>query len=192
MAYRNVLKMKAEERAKKIKMIIMDVDGTLTDGVLYVMPDGEEIKGYNVKDGTGILLAHLAGLKTAIITGKKSRALDKRAERLGIKEVYQGYVDKKSVLFEILKKHSLKAEEVAFIGDDIGDLEIMKTVGLAGAVANAHPEIKNISHFVSNLEGGKGAVREFIEFILKAQNKWEVLIDQIKNLKNNMNMENKK
>ena len=192
MAYRNVLKMKAEERAKKIKMIIMDVDGTLTDGVLYVMPDGEEIKGYNVKDGTGILLAHLAGLKTAIITGKKSKALDRRAEKLGIKEVYQGYVDKKSVLFEILKKHSLKAEEVAFIGDDIGDLEIMKTVGLAGAVANAHPEIKNISHFVSNLEGGKGAVREFIEFILKAQNKWEVLIDQIKNLKNNMNMENKK
>jgi len=190
MAHGNVLKMRAEERARKIKMIIMDVDGTLTDGILYVMPDGEEIKGYNVRDGTGVLLAHLAGLKTAIITGKKSRALDKRAERLGIKEVYQGYVDKKSVLFEILKKHSLKAEEVAFIGDDIGDLEIMKTVGLAGAVADAHPEIKNISHFVSNFEGGKGAVREFIEFILKAQNKWEVLIDQIKNLKNNM--ENKK
>ncbi|MCP2604869.1 HAD hydrolase family protein [Candidatus Aminicenantes bacterium AH-873-B07] len=182
--------MKAEERAKKIKMIIMDVDGTLTDGILYITPNGEEIKGYNVRDGTGILLAHLAGLKTAIITGKKSKALNKRSERLGIKEVYQGYIDKKSVLFEILKRHSLKNEEVAFIGDDVGDLEIMKTVGLAGAVADAHPEIKKISHFVSNFEGGKGAVREFIEFILKSQDKWEFLLKEIKKLKNNMEIKN--
>ncbi|MCP2519227.1 HAD hydrolase family protein [Candidatus Aminicenantes bacterium AC-335-A11] len=182
--------MKAVERAKRIKMIIMDVDGTLTDGILYVLPDGEEVKGYNVKDGTGILLAHLAGIKTAIITGKVSKALDKRAEKLGIGEVYQGFVDKKSILYKILKKHSLKAEEVAFIGDDIGDLEIMKSVGFAGAVADAHPEIKRISHFISNFEGGKGAVREFIEFILKAQNKWESLMKEVKNLKNNMENKN--
>jgi 3-deoxy-D-manno-octulosonate 8-phosphate phosphatase (KDO 8-P phosphatase) len=186
MAYRNVLdKMNLEERAKKIKLIIMDVDGTLTDGILYVMPNGEEIKGYNVKDGTGILLAHLAGLKTAIITGKISKALEKRAEKLGIKELYQGYIDKKSILIELLEKYSLKLDEVAFIGDDIGDLEVMKVVGLAGAVADAHSEIKKVSHFISNFAGGKGAVREFIEYILKSQGKWEYLLKEIKNLKDN-------
>ncbi|MFQ6082752.1 MAG: KdsC family phosphatase [Candidatus Aminicenantia bacterium] len=176
--------MDAKERAKKIKMIIMDVDGTLTDGTLYVTSDGEEIKGYNVKDGTGILLAHLAGIKTAIITGKVSKALEKRAELLGIKELYQGKIDKKSILFQILESHKLHPEEIAYIGDDVGDLEIMKSVGLAGTVSDAHSEVKKISYFISNLPGGKGAVREFIEFILTAQKKWELLIENIKNLKN--------
>ena len=172
--------MKYKERAQKIKMIIMDVDGTLTDGSLLIMPDGEELKSYNVKDGTGILLAHLAGMKTAIITGKRSKSLEKRAEKLQITEIYQGILDKKRILTEIQDKNNLKQEQIAYIGDDLGDLEVIKAVGLAAAVADAHPEIKKHSHFICDKPGGKGAVREFIEFILEAQNKWEVLAVQFK------------
>jgi len=175
--------MDVTERAQKIKMIIMDVDGTLTDGTLMVLPDGEELKSYHVKDGTGILLAILVGLKTAIITGKISKSLEKRAEKLRITELYQGILDKKRVLLEILGKHNLKEDQVAYIGDDLGDLEVMKSVGLSGAVADAHPEIKKHSHFICTHPGGRGAVREFIECILEAQNKWNLVSEKIKELK---------
>ncbi len=172
--------MHEKERARNIKMIIMDVDGTLTDGSLLLLPDGEELKSYNVKDGTGVLLAHMAGLKTGIITGKTSSSLKKRAERLKIMEVYEGILDKKKVLLEILEKNKLKLEHIAYIGDDLGDLEVIKSVGLAGAVADAHPEIKKHSHFICGNPGGKGAVREFIEFILTAQNKWPTIEASLK------------
>jgi len=169
-------------RALRIKMIIMDVDGTLTDGTLFVLPDGEEVKSYNVRDGLGILLAHLVGFKTAIITGKTSRALEKRAEKLRIDELHQGILDKKPVLDIILAKHGLAADEAAYIGDDLGDLAVIKSVGLAGAVADAHPEIKKYCHFISGQAGGRGAVREFIEFILGAQGKWGEVEEKVKNL----------
>lgn len=175
--------MKDKERAQKIKMIIMDVDGTLTDGSLLILPDGEELKSYNVKDGTGILLAHMAGLKTGIITGKKSLSLERRSAKLKILEVYQGILDKKKALQEILKKHRLKPEEIAYIGDDLGDLEVIKSVGFSGAVADAHPEIKKHCHFICSNPGGKGAVREFIEFILGTQDKWGKIEEKMKNLK---------
>jgi 3-deoxy-D-manno-octulosonate 8-phosphate phosphatase (KDO 8-P phosphatase) len=171
-----------QARALRIKMIIMDVDGTLTDGTLSVLPDGEEVKSYHVRDGLGILLAHLVGFKTAIITGKTSRALEKRAERLGIDELHQGILDKKRVLDGILAKHGLTAEEVAYIGDDLGDLEVIRAVGLAAAVADAHPEVKKQCHFISEHCGGKGAVRELIEFILGAQDKWPEVEQKVKNL----------
>jgi len=174
--------MNAKDRARKIKMIIMDVDGTLTDGSILVLPDGEELKSYNVKDGAGILLAHLAGLKTGIITGKTSKPLEKRAKKLKIFEVYQGILNKKKVLSEILEKNKLKPEQTAYIGDDIGDLEVIKSVGLAGAVADAHPEIKKFCHFVCTQPGGKGAVREFIEFILETQDKWDDIEENFKTL----------
>jgi len=169
-------------RALRIKMIVMDVDGTLTDGTLFVLPDGEEVKSYNVRDGLGILFAHLVGFKTAIITGKTSRALEKRAEKLRIDELHQGILDKKPVLEAILAKHGLVAEEAAYIGDDLGDLAVIKSVGLAGAVADAHPEIKKNCHFISERDGGRGAVREFIEFILDAQGKWGEIEEKVKRL----------
>ena len=172
--------MKDKERASRIKMIIMDVDGTLTDGTLLILPDGEELTSYNVKDGTGILLARVAGLKTGIITGKTSKSLEKRAEKLKIEEIYQGILDKKKVLSKILEKHNLDPDQIAYIGDDLGDLEVIKSVGLAGAVADAHPEIKKHSHFICKNAGGKGAVREFIEFILEAQNKWQTIEENFK------------
>lgn len=177
--------MNNKERAKKIKMIIMDVDGTLTDGTLLILPDGEELKSYNVKDGTGILLAHLAGLRTGIITGKISKSLEIRAEKLKITDVYQGILDKKKILSEILGKNSLEPDQVAYIGDDLGDLEVIKAAGFAAAVADAHPEIKKNCHFICNKPGGRGAVREFIEFILEAQDKWGMIETNIKNLTKN-------
>ncbi len=176
--------MNKKERARRVKMILMDVDGTLTDGTILVLSDGEELKSYNVKDGAGILLARLAGLKTGIITGKTSKSLEKRAEKLKIPEVYQGVLDKKKVFEEILAKNKLKAEEVAYIGDDLGDLEVIKSAGLAAAVADAHPAIKKRSHFICTKPGGKGAVREFIEFILEAQDKRQMVEAGFKELLN--------
>jgi len=176
------LKRDCRTRALAVKMLLMDVDGTLTDGVVFVLPDGEEVKSYNVKDGLGILLAHLAGLKTGIITGKTSRALEKRAAKLNIDELHQGVLDKKRVFDEILARHQLAAEEVAYIGDDVGDLEVIRSVGLAAAVADAHPEVKKHSHFICRERGGRGAVREFIEYILASQEKWGLVEQKIKAL----------
>jgi 3-deoxy-D-manno-octulosonate 8-phosphate phosphatase (KDO 8-P phosphatase) len=160
----------------------MDVDGTLTDGTLMVFPDGEELKTYNVRDGLGILLAHLAGLKTGIITGKTSKALEIRSEKLKIAELHQGILDKKSALNDILERNGLSAQEVAFIGDDLGDLEVIKSVGFSAAVADAHSVVKEHSHFICQNSGGNGAVREFIEFILSTQKKWEMIQQNVKNL----------
>ncbi len=153
-------------------MILMDVDGTLTDGTLILQPDGEELKAYHVRDGMGILMAHLAGFKTGIITGKTSKALEFRAARLGIRELHQGVLDKAQVLQNILDKYRLAAEEIAYIGDDLGDLPILVRVGLAGAVADSHPRVIEQSQFICQNSGGKGAVREFLEFIFQAQDKW--------------------
>ncbi|MFQ6037482.1 MAG: KdsC family phosphatase [Candidatus Aminicenantales bacterium] len=174
--------MTEKERARNIKWILMDVDGTLTDGSLTILPDGEELKTFNVRDGLGILLAHLAGLKTGIITGKTSKALEKRAEKLKILELHQGILDKKRILEDILERNALNPEEVAYIGDDLGDLEVIQEVGLAAAVADAHPEVKKHSHFICQTPGGKGAVREFIEFILSAQEKWGRIRQAVKDL----------
>ncbi len=171
-----------QDRAQRVKWILMDVDGTLTDGTLLVFPDGEELKTYNVRDGLGILLAHLAGLKTGIITGKTSKSLEIRSKKLLMAELHQGILDKKRVLEEILERNGLKAQEVAFIGDDLGDLEVIKSVGFAAAVADAHEAIKKHSHFICQNPGGKGAVREFIEFILSSQNLWDTIQENVKNL----------
>ncbi len=167
--------MDRQNLALPIKMILMDVDGTLTDGTLAVLPDGEEIKSYHVRDGMGILLAHLAGFKTGFITGKTSRALQHRAERLRITELHQGVLNKKAVLMDILERHRLEPQEVAFIGDDLGDLPVIKLVGLAAAVADAHPQIVKHAHFVCRQPGGRGAVREFLEFIFQAQDLWPLI-----------------
>ncbi len=175
--------MKIKEKARRIKMILMDVDGTMTDGSLYVLQNGEEVKSYHVRDGLGILLAHLAGFKTGIITGKNSKALELRAQKLRISELYQGVIHKKQVFLEIKEKHKLKDDEIAYIGDDIGDLEVIQAVGLAGAVADAHPLVIKNADYVCRHKGGSGAVREFIEFILNAQNKWDVIKDKISDLK---------
>ena len=168
--------MTGKARARRIKMILTDVDGTLTDGTLAVLPDGEEIKTYHVRDGLGVLLAQITGLRTGIITGKTSRGLEKRAERLKIAELHQGVIDKRPVFEDIARRNALRPEEIAYIGDDLGDLEVMRRAGLAGAVADAHPVIRRHAHYVCRKAGGRGAFREFVEFIIGAQDKWGLVI----------------
>lgn len=172
--------MDQKDLARKIKLIIMDVDGTLSDGRFFVLPDGETLKSFDVKDGTGIIFSGLAGIKTAIITGKKSKAVKNRADELRISDYYEGVFDKTKPFYELLEKYNLEKEEVAYIGDDIGDAEVMGMVGFSAAVGDAHPLIKRISHYIAKRYGGRGAVREVIDFILDAQEKWPEIYIQLK------------
>ena len=176
--------MDQKELAKKVKLLIMDVDGTLSDGRFFVLPDGENIKSFDVKDGTGIFFANLAGIKTAIITGKASKAVQQRAEELNIDDYYEGIFNKTVPFYELLEKYELNKDEVAYIGDDIGDAEVMGMVGFSAAVGDAHPLIKRISHYISKRYGGRGAVREVIDFILDAQEKWPEIFARIKESEN--------
>lgn len=160
-----------------IKLIVLDVDGTLTDGKLYISNSGEEMKAFNVKDGLAISKAISLGKKIAIITGKTSNIVSIRAKELGITEVYQGIKDKVKILNEILKKYNLTYDNVAYMGDDLIDLEVMKLCKLAGAPKDSVDEILEISDFISNKNGGEGAVREFIEYILKSENLWKNFLE---------------
>jgi 3-deoxy-D-manno-octulosonate 8-phosphate phosphatase (KDO 8-P phosphatase) len=180
--------MDQKELARKVKLIIMDVDGTLSDGRFYVLPDGGVLKSFDVKDGTGIIFAGLAGIKTAIISGKASDAVKKRAEELHVDDYYESVQDKTVPFFELLKKYDIKKEEVAYIGDDIGDAEVMGMVGFSAAVGDAHPLIKRISHYIAKRYGGRGAVRELIDFILDAQEKWPEIFTRLKSAENSDEM----
>jgi len=175
--------MDQKELAKQVKLIIMDVDGTLSDGRFLMLPNGEVIKSFDVKDGTGIIFAGLAGIKTAIISGKSSEAVKKRAEELQIDDYFEGSTNKCIPFTQLLEKYQLKKEEVAYIGDDIGDAEVMGMVGFSAAVGDAHPLIKRISHYIAKRYGGRGAVREVIDFILDVQEKWPSIFTELKNSK---------
>lgn len=193
----------SKERAEKIKLILFDVDGVMTDGTIFLFPapataprstadhvasradDGGysihsetvvEAKGFNAHDGTGISLARLGGLKTGIITKRISETVALRARDLKLNHVYQGIADKLSVFHEILQKENLRADEVAYVGDDVIDLPVMRKCGLAIAVRNAREEVKDESHYITDHEGGRGAVRDAVEFILRSQGKLEAAI----------------
>lgn len=180
--------MDQKELAKKIKLLIMDVDGTLSDGRFFMLPDGTTMKSFDVKDGTGVIFAGLAGIKTAIITGKASEAVKRRAEELHIDDYYEGVQNKTVPFFELLKKYDLEKEQVAYIGDDIGDAEVMGMVGFSAAVGDAHPLIKRISHYIAKRYGGRGAVRELIDFILDAQEKWPEIFMKLRSSDNSEEM----
>jgi 3-deoxy-D-manno-octulosonate 8-phosphate phosphatase (KDO 8-P phosphatase) len=163
-------------RAKKIRVLIMDVDGVLTDGHIWLLSrrDGtaSEIKGFSAYDGAGLKLARAAGLRTGIITGRESTAVAQRARECEIEFVYQGRATKIASFEEIVQITGAAESEVAYVGDDLPDIPVMQRVGLAVAVANAAPEVKRAAHFVTKRSGGDGAVREVIELIVKAQGKW--------------------
>lgn len=164
-----------EERAKKIKLLILDVDGVLTDGRIIYDNFGDELKFFNVNDGLGVYLLNKSGIKTVIITAKKTRAVVKRANDMRVAAVYSNH-HKLGIYQKVLKKFRVKDEEVCFIGDDLLDLPVIKRAGLAAAPPNAVSEVKNASHYVTQRHGGKGAVREVIEIILKSQGLWEKAI----------------
>jgi 3-deoxy-D-manno-octulosonate 8-phosphate phosphatase (KDO 8-P phosphatase) len=163
------MKADLKKRLALIKMILMDNDGVLTDGGLYYGMNGVEFVVFNVKDGLGIKLAHMAGLMTGIISGLQSKALKERASMLGVTELHMSVMDKNAVYEQIKKKQNLEDSEIAFIGDDVIDLPILKRCGIAVAVADAHPELINDVHIVTKLPGGKGAVRELIDLVLEAK-----------------------
>jgi len=163
-----------------IKLVLLDVDGTLTDGGIYRGNNGEELKRFNVKDGYAIVNAQELGIEFGIITGRKSELVEIRAKELKIKYLYQGISEKTVILEEIMKKNGLSKEEIAYMGDDLNDLLIMKQVGLSGTPKDAVDEVIQVADFVSKKNGGSGAVREFIEHILKKDGKWEIFLKNIK------------
>jgi 3-deoxy-D-manno-octulosonate 8-phosphate phosphatase (KDO 8-P phosphatase) len=192
-------------RAKKIKLILFDVDGVLTDGKIWIFPSPSgaqqsvleqsaqrsgqggfglgsttyliEAKGFHAHDGTAISLARLAGIKTGLITKRISETVALRARDLKMDHVYQGKQDKLTVFRQILEKEGITAAEAAFVGDDVIDLPVMRKCGFAIAVKNARPEVKAEAHWVTSHAGGDGAARDAIEYILKAQGKWKSVVE---------------
>jgi len=162
------------ERAKSIKLLIVDIDGVMTDGRIIYSVYGDELKFFDVQDGLGISLLLRTGIKTVIITAKKSRIVKMRAKDLKIAKAYQGYSDKLIPFAKTLRRFRVKPEEVCFIGDDLIDIPVLKRVGLAVAVPNAMEDVRSIAHHTTFKSGGRGAVREVCDFILKAQGKWEL------------------
>jgi len=170
------------KRAKQIRVLLMDVDGTITDGsvTLLSQPDGTalEIKTFDAHDGQGLALARSAGIRTGVITGRESAALRRRAHELDVEFVYEKQPHKIAAYEEILRKTGVPESAVAFLGDDLPDLPVMRRVGLAAAVGDATLEVKLAAHFVTKAIGGKGAARELVELILKSKGLWEQMIDK--------------
>ncbi len=170
--------MELRDRALKIKLLLLDVDGVLTDGRLYYTSRGEEIKVFNVRDGLGIKLAQRAGIRVGVISGRKSKALINRLRELKVDEVHLGYNQKLPILEDMMKRLSISFEEIAFLGDDYVDLPVLRRVGFPMAVLDAPEEIKKHALYITKSRGGHGAVRDAIEFILKLRGQWEEVIRQ--------------
>jgi 3-deoxy-D-manno-octulosonate 8-phosphate phosphatase (KDO 8-P phosphatase) len=166
------------DRARKTRLLIMDVDGVLTDGRIILDSQGHELKEFDVKDGHGIVMAHRANLRTALISGRESDTITRRAQELGTELVYQKIWNKLEVYDKILVDTKLTHEEIAYMGDDLIDIPLLRRVGFAVAVADAVDEVKAAAHLITQRAGGQGAVREVIELILRAQGHWDTLIQR--------------
>jgi 3-deoxy-D-manno-octulosonate 8-phosphate phosphatase (KDO 8-P phosphatase) len=172
----------AIDRANRVKVLLYDVDGVLTNGDITVMPGpdgkGTEVKSFNAHDGLGISLARLAGLKLGFVTKRQSQAVAIRARDLKIDHVYQGQSHKMDAINQILKDESCTLDEIAYVGDDIIDLPVLRKVGLAIATANAREQVKRVAHYITPLAGGFGAGRDAVDFILSARGVLEQTIEQ--------------
>ena len=162
-------------RAAAIELLLLDVDGVLTDGSVIYADDGSELKRFHVRDGSGLKLWHAAGKRSAIVSGRKSVAVERRASELGIRPVLQGRDDKLAAFAEVLAWLGYTPAQVCAVGDDLPDVPVLRTCGLAVAVADACPEARAAAHYVTAAAGGRGAVREAIEWLLKAQGRWTEL-----------------
>lgn len=161
------------ERCRTLRLLLSDVDGVMTDGSVLLLPGGGEAKAFHVRDGLGVVLAHHAGLRTGVLSGRSSEAVARRASELGMAIVSQGVSDKLAALREILEREGLEARQVAYIGDDINDLPVLTEVGLSAAPADAPMEVRLQAFMVMDARGGRGCLREFIEAILRARGDWE-------------------
>ena len=166
-------------RASRIKLLLMDCDGVLTDGRIWLTPDGDEQKSFHARDGQGISVWHRAGFKSGIISGRASSGVERRAHELKMQYVHQFSKNKVIALEEVVADANVSLDECCYIGDDLGDIAIMRRVGLAVAVADAAEDTKATAHYVTTRNGGDAAVREVIELILKAQNRWDELVAQV-------------
>jgi 3-deoxy-D-manno-octulosonate 8-phosphate phosphatase (KDO 8-P phosphatase) len=165
-----------QKRAARIKLLLMDCDGVLTDGRLLILENNDDQKTFYARDGLGIELWHRAGLKSGVISGRTSSALERRARKLGMTFVWQGCEDKHKAFDVSLAEAGVSADEVAYVGDDLVDIPLMRRSGVSFAVADATAETREQADYITKANGGRGAVREVIEFILKAQGKWNDIV----------------
>lgn len=167
-------------KARRIKLLLLDIDGVLTDGGIVIDERGVESKRFDVRDGQGITLLKRAGVEVGFVSGRSSGAVRQRAAELGVKWVFQGIQNKAEIYRRVKNKTGLKDEHIAYAGDDIADLAILRAVGLAMTVPGGWPGIRPLVDFVTEAEGGRGAVREMAELILTAQNRWKHILDKYK------------
>lgn len=166
------------EKASRIKLVIFDVDGVLTDGSLFLSDDGQEYKAFHSQDGFGMRLLQESGIEIGIITGRESTLVKLRMEELGITQVMQGRREKGPALDELMEKTGLSLDEIAYVGDDVVDLPIMSRVGLSIAVQDARPIVKKHAHWITQSPGGRGAGRDVCELVLEAHGKWDDIIQR--------------
>ncbi|MCI0416881.1 HAD hydrolase family protein [bacterium] len=166
------------EKARKIKMLLLDVDGVMTSGQVLLTPQGEELKHFSIHDGFGMVCAMKAGIRIGIISGRSSPSLRMRCDELKIEDLYMDTMDKLPVLAEIMRKYGLSPEEIAYAGDDLPDLPVLLRVGLSVAPQNAHHHVKSRVDLQLSKAGGEGAVRELTDFLLAAQGKEEKILEQ--------------
>jgi 3-deoxy-D-manno-octulosonate 8-phosphate phosphatase (KDO 8-P phosphatase) len=164
------------ERCRRLRLVLSDVDGVMTDGTVLFLPDGRELKPFHIRDGLGIVLAQRAGLRVGIVSGRSSEVVARRAAELGMTLVLQGVRDKRAALRELLQRESLNSSQVAYIGDDLNDLTVMQEVGLSAAPADAAREVRQQAFMVTDASGGHGCLREFLEAILRARGDWDGLV----------------
>jgi len=162
-----------QERASLVKLVLLDVDGVLTDGKIYLGSNGYDGRSFHVRDGHGVRMGQRGGLLFGIISGREASVVTDRASELYITEVHQGVFDKVECFTEILRRSKLSEEAVCFIGDDLVDVPVMRRVGLAAAPADAAPEAQAVSHYVTRAMGGQGVVREVVDLVLRATGKWD-------------------
>lgn len=168
-------------RARAIELLLLDVDGVLTDGSVVYSDDGRELKRFHVRDGSGLKLWHAAGKRSAIVSGRASLAVERRAAELGIRPVLQGRDDKLRAFAEVLTATGLKPDQVCALGDDLPDVPVLRTCGLAVAVADACPEARGVAAYVTAVPGGRGAVRDAIEWLLKLRGEWDAAVARYTN-----------
>jgi 3-deoxy-D-manno-octulosonate 8-phosphate phosphatase (KDO 8-P phosphatase) len=172
-------------KARKIRMLLLDVDGVMTTGQVFLLPNGDEVKVFSILDGFGIVCAMKVGIKIGIISGRASPSLKQRCEELQIEDLFMDSMDKLPVLEKLSKKYNFPYETFAFIGDDVPDLPVLEKIGLSAAPQNAHDHVKSRVNMVLNKRGGEGAVREFVDFLLAAQEKEDLILRQFSTLSPN-------
>jgi 3-deoxy-D-manno-octulosonate 8-phosphate phosphatase (KDO 8-P phosphatase) len=168
------------ERAAGVRLLVLDVDGVLTDGRITYTANGVEVKSFHVRDGSGLVFWQRLGGQVAIVSGRSSPVVDVRAAELGIPIVVQGASDKRAALRDVLTRTGLLAAEACAVGDDLPDLPLLQTTGLAVAVADACPEVRAAAHYVTQVRGGRGAVREVVELLIRAQGRWDGLVESFR------------